>query len=138
MRLSKDEIRIMDLRPGNFDDEINIELKTASLSSKPLLYDALSYVWGIEKCHTPARINGKPFTITSNLDVALRYLHDSAIKRRLWVDAVCINQEDNTEKSHQMQRMGQILLQGLTSPRLAGPDHRWDDVDAACTRLPRT
>lgn len=106
---SKEEIRVIHLLPGGFDDEISIKLATICLvSDPPPQYDALSYVWGIAQCRTPALVNGKAFTTTSNLDVALRYFRDKAVGKVLWVDAVCINQGDNVEKGPQVQLMGQI------------------------------
>lgn len=106
---SKQEIRIIHLLPGEFDDAINIELVPVSLSSDPApQYDALSYVWGREQCETPASVNGKRVSITTNLDVALRYFRDKDVEKTLWVDAVCINQQDNVEKGPQVQMMGQI------------------------------
>lgn len=106
---SKKEIRIIHLLPGDFYDTINIELVPVSLSSDPTpQYDALSYVWGLEKCPTPAFVNGIPIAITSNLDTALRYFRDRNDEKTLWVDAVCINQKDNVEKGPQVQMMGQI------------------------------
>lgn len=106
---SKSEIRIIHLLPGEFDDTISIELVPVSLSSNPTpQYDALSYVWGREQCPTPALVNGRPVTITSNLDTALRYFRDRHDEKTLWVDAVCINQKDNAEKGPQVQMMGQI------------------------------
>lgn len=106
---SKEEIRIIHLLPGEFDDTINLELATVSLSSNPTpQYDALSYVWGQEQCQTPAFVNGRPVIITSNLDIALRHFRDRYDEKILWVDAVCINQKDNVEKGPQVQMMGQI------------------------------
>lgn len=44
---SNEQIRIIHLLPGEFDDPISIELVPVSLSSDPTpQYDALSYVWG--------------------------------------------------------------------------------------------
>ncbi|ROW10976.1 hypothetical protein VMCG_00876 [Cytospora schulzeri] len=118
----KDEIRIMSLLPGHFDDEINIQLETVCLfSDPPPHYDALSYVWGTEKCPTPALVNGKSFTITSNLDVVLRYFRDNAVAKTLWVDAVCINQKDNAEKGPQVQMMGQIYFKAAQVLIWLGP-----------------
>ncbi|KAG6354961.1 hypothetical protein INS49_004042 [Diaporthe citri] len=106
---SKEEIRIIHLLPGDFDDTINLELATVSLASNPKpQYDALSYVWGQEQCQTPAFVNGRPVTVTSNLDIALRYFRHQHDEKTLWVDAVCINQKDNMEKGPQVQMMGQI------------------------------
>lgn len=106
---SREEIRVIHLLPGEFDHEIKIELVPVSLSSEPPpRYNALSYVWGREQCQAPALVNGKPFAITSNLDIALRYFRDRVVKKVLWVDAVCINQGDIVEKGIQVQMMGKI------------------------------
>lgn len=106
---SRQQIRIIRLLPGRFDDAIEIQLAHVSLSGDAAPhYDALSYVWGQEQCPNPATVNGTPVSITSNLDTALRYFRDENDEKTLWVDAVCINQRDNVEKGPQVQMMGQI------------------------------
>lgn len=47
-------------------------------------------------------------TITRNLDTALRRLRRQECTRRLWVDALCINQSDDKERAHQVSMMDQI------------------------------
>lgn len=106
---SRQEIRIIRLLPGRFDDAIELQLVHVSLSSDAApQYEALSYVWGQEHCPSPAIVNGIPISITANLDTALRYFRDENNEKTLWVDAVCINQRDNVEKGPQVQMMGQI------------------------------
>jgi hypothetical protein len=46
--------------------------------------------------------------VTPNLDIALRHLRSEKHDRYLWIDAVCINQEDKPEISHQIARMSHI------------------------------
>jgi hypothetical protein len=46
--------------------------------------------------------------ITRNLDVALRYLRSNDQARLLWIDALCINQSNNDEKSLQVAIMKKI------------------------------
>lgn len=78
-------------------------------------YEALSYAWGepeharsIEICNTDdIDRTGLFFAITSNLHQALQRLQTQE-PRRLWIDAICINQDDLKEKGHQVGRMGQI------------------------------
>ncbi|KAI1092962.1 heterokaryon incompatibility protein-domain-containing protein [Rostrohypoxylon terebratum] len=75
---------------------------------KEIPYEALSYTWGAPVFSLPIQINGIEFFITENLDSALRYLRLTDSKRYLWVDALCINQFDNREKSVQVGRMFSI------------------------------
>lgn len=106
---SNQEFRLLKLAPGSFEDQIRITLVPARLTDAPSpQYEALSYVWGREDCPTPALVNDCPFTITANLDDALRTLRDNTVERALWVDAVCINTRDHDEKSGQVRLMSGI------------------------------
>lgn len=79
-------------------------------------YEALSYVWGSQADPAHARIfspaSGLPergiVSITQNLEIALRHLRQAATSRRLWIDALCIDQRDNKERSTQVSIMGKI------------------------------
>ncbi|KAI1381290.1 heterokaryon incompatibility protein-domain-containing protein [Hypoxylon crocopeplum] len=73
-------------------------------------YDALSYTWGLPNFTEKLIIGMQVLHITTNLRDALRRLRNPVESRRLWVDAVCINQGDNDEKSIQIPMMGQIYL----------------------------
>ena len=71
-------------------------------------YEALSYVWGDRESPKTISIDGCVQEVTENLEAALQQLRLSDAPRRLWVDALCINQEDSKEKSHQIQKMRHI------------------------------
>ncbi|KAI1121265.1 HET-domain-containing protein [Nemania abortiva] len=86
-------------------------------SSVPI-YEALSYAWGppqkIEAAEVMASETNSHQTrtlpITRNLANALRHLRFCDRPRTMWVDAVCIDQNNPQEQSEQVQRMGQIYL----------------------------
>jgi hypothetical protein len=67
-------------------------------------YTALSYCWGSCDDTRSVFVNAIERQVTRNLYDALERLHHKQISR-LWVDALCINQEDNQEKGHQVQLM---------------------------------
>jgi hypothetical protein len=46
--------------------------------------------------------------ITENLEIALRHLRRVEMKRTMCIDALCINQEDISERNHQIQLMSGI------------------------------
>ncbi|KPI34983.1 uncharacterized protein AB675_11923 [Cyphellophora attinorum] len=80
-------------------------------------YEALSYVWGAPSDIEPANVielgssPAKPFirsSIGASLAIALRHLRYTDRSRTLWVDAICINQNDVLERNLQVKRMGEI------------------------------
>ncbi|KAL5387688.1 hypothetical protein DPSP01_003483 [Paraphaeosphaeria sporulosa] len=102
------EIRLIQIAPGRYDDDLRIRLRVHKLEKGGLVFNALSYVWGYEKCRREAILDGHCVTIGRNLDSALRCLRDDLIGRLLWVDALCINQEDIEERNQQVQLMRSI------------------------------
>ncbi|EPE33450.1 hypothetical protein GLAREA_06463 [Glarea lozoyensis ATCC 20868] len=77
----------------------------------PPEYHALSYTWkydGFDAREKPIQINGKWMTVGSNLWYALYQLSPSRGTRKLWVDAICIDQENVLERNDQVMQMGHI------------------------------
>ncbi|EON70018.1 hypothetical protein W97_09284 [Coniosporium apollinis CBS 100218] len=84
------------------------------------VYEALSYTWGSTDNRETAYVESSaslspssgPITATiqigQNLASALRHLRYQAEARVLWIDAMCINQEDIAERNEQVQRMATI------------------------------
>ncbi|KAF2255976.1 HET-domain-containing protein, partial [Trematosphaeria pertusa] len=99
----------------------------ASLADKPS-YNALSYTWGAPNFTQSICINGRCFRVTKNLQSALFHLrqqHESVV---VWIDAVCINQKDNEEKSHQVQQMQRIYEEAQLVLIWLGPARDESDV----------
>jgi Heterokaryon incompatibility protein (HET) len=71
-------------------------------------YEAISYTWDDQKADQAIIINNRQFLVTLN---AQRIIENRLFRSRdrwLWIDAVCINQRDNLEKSAQVAIMGSI------------------------------
>ncbi|KAE8329376.1 heterokaryon incompatibility protein-domain-containing protein [Aspergillus sergii] len=109
-KLLSNEIRLLILLPGKWSDPIHCRWRVVSLNGKPE-YKALSYVWGRSKHSQPIYLNGSPVYITRHLRRALRQLRRDSEAVCLWVDAVCINQSDDEEKTEQVKMMGKIYAQ---------------------------
>lgn len=109
------EIRLLVLLPGQFNDHVECALRHVSLSKSPQ-YEALSYCWGDLKSRKLISLDGHRFLATKSLEIALRYLRCEDTPRILWIDAVCINQADDRERSQQVGLMGEIYrsAQGVT------------------------
>ena len=55
-------------------------------------------------------ISGKTLSITQNLFEGLRRIRHPAVSRRIWIDAVCINQNDIAERSAQVAQMAEVYV----------------------------
>ncbi len=139
----RQEIRLISLQPFDFGNDIHVEIFHESLSSEHVLeYEALSYTWGApQNAHSinvsqrsAAGVNNqlsavsvpspgalKTLAITKNLWVALQHLRRYDTHRLLWIDAICINQQDVPERSAEVGRMGLIYSRAARTIIWLGP-----------------
>lgn len=104
------EIRILELQPSLVPSSwIYCSLSKAFVVDPPV-YQALSYVWGDSSEKASIRVNGKPFEVTKNLFAALKRLRRRTFSILLWVDAICINQDNIPERNFQVQLMKQVYM----------------------------
>lgn len=103
-------VRVIELFPAlNKDKPIAINLVEFPLDS-PDQYEALSYTWDDQKPTRDITCNEACLRVTENVFQALRQLRKSRKggRRILWIDAICINQNDQAEKTVQVSMMGNI------------------------------
>ncbi|CAH0051187.1 unnamed protein product [Clonostachys solani] len=106
-QLADNEIRIIELLPGEEGAPIRCKAR-AELESSEITYEALSYVWGNHLNQVTIEVSGRPLQITKTLHTALCRLRLSDETRSLWIDQLCINQDDLKEKAVQVQKMRSI------------------------------
>jgi hypothetical protein len=97
-------VRFLHLQPGAKDDPVSIKLVACPLAELPP-FEALSYTWGNTVIPKIIACNGLSFKIHLNAWHALVDLRYEDKPRVLWVDAICINQQDNEDKNHYVPMM---------------------------------
>lgn len=107
------EIRLLEIRQAPPESDLDCDLITCSLFFPPD-YDALSYCWGQGLETTNIAIGNWQIPVTKNLAAALKQLRRIHVSR-LWVDALCISQEDDQERSDQIRHICQIYTQAHTT-----------------------
>lgn len=122
-------IRVFELETGHPSDPIVGRLVPQLLGGEP--YEAVSYVWGDPNKRCNVIINGVMLSVTVNLHGALTAFRHPPMSgyndgssssarnnsnserprpvRRLWADALCINQNDLAERTSQVELMGRIF-----------------------------
>lgn len=105
--LPADYFRCLELYPGEWDAPLKGRMTLQSLDDS-VEYEAVSYTWGGTSPATLLDCGSGSIGITMNAAALLRRLRDRDVSRRLWVDTVCINQNDTHEKRLQVQQMSTI------------------------------
>src|SRR5262249_11431837 len=108
-------------------------------------YEALSYVWGSENNTRAILVDGCSFLVTLSLESALRQLRHSSCERVLWIDQLCIDQNNEAEKSEQVGLLGDIyrnasavlIWLGSRSISSSDPLNLEDFTSAECERALR-
>ncbi|KIW29809.1 uncharacterized protein PV07_05596 [Cladophialophora immunda] len=109
-RLRENTIRLLRFKGVSCAKHLNrlhCEIEVAEIGSKE--YDAVSYVWGSVEEQSEVVCNEHCVRIPTNLLNALLQIWTELPDRLLWVDALCINQEDQIEKAVQVRLMGPIF-----------------------------
>ena len=98
-------IRVVEVLPGPSNGIISCRLRHTALESN---YICLSYTWGSSQKPHQILINGRVFFVGTNLYCFLRVANLTRSRIPIWIDAICINQDDPRERNHQVEMMGQI------------------------------
>ncbi|KAF3055180.1 Heterokaryon incompatibility protein 6, OR allele [Daldinia childiae] len=109
-------LRILRLSEGEPGDPLHGGLLIASIENTETMleYEAISYTWaneaGDSKRCRPLYLDNNWYRlpITENCEAALRRFRYRKKARYLWVDSICINQEDGDEKREQVGLMPEI------------------------------
>ncbi|KAH7079336.1 heterokaryon incompatibility protein-domain-containing protein [Paraphoma chrysanthemicola] len=121
---SRREIRLLVVHPagtGLRDSTLQVSLIKTRLNDsgrqkqisetkeeRPLHYTALSYTWGDSQPTYPILLDGMDFKVRQNLHKALLHFRLTEREVIIWIDAVCINQEDEQERESQVAMMRDI------------------------------
>lgn len=107
-----DEVKIhiwlVNLPPGEKTGQVTCTMIEHPLS-QPLEYEAVSYCWGDKNDTAQILCDGGTLAVPSNLNDFLLRTRAEGQDRTLWVDSICIDQENNKpEKASQMAAMRHI------------------------------
>ncbi|KAF2117514.1 heterokaryon incompatibility protein-domain-containing protein, partial [Lophiotrema nucula] len=108
---SSDSIRVLKIEPSlDRNTPLLFSFEIGHLADLRDRYEALSYTWGepVFSHHIFSVEDGTSIPITGNLDMILRRFREPSRVRSLWIDAVCIDQQDDNDKANQIGMMKAI------------------------------
>ena len=109
-----EHIRLLTIHPGLPGSPLQCALTVVSLKPNPPPYVAISYTWGPPTPTATITIDGKPMIVRERCHNALRTMRSHRMGMPVWIDAICINQNDMHEKSFQVGMMGAIYHGALS------------------------
>jgi hypothetical protein len=105
-----DEIRLLKIAPSHTpsgNSRLRDSIQHVFLSDSPL-YTAVSWMWGSPGNLVDLDLDGHKLMVRRNLRGIIEQLRDDNQIRRVWIDAICIDQKSISERNHQVQMMGKI------------------------------
>ncbi|KIW97509.1 uncharacterized protein Z519_01093 [Cladophialophora bantiana CBS 173.52] len=125
-----DFIRLLELNPGEHTDNLVGKFVVHNLKDAQPKYMATSYVCGDDdRSRHSILMSGSRLGIYKNADEVLRRFRSTTNITYLWIDVVCIDQENAVEKAREVALMYKVYEKASKTVIWLGPsDH---DVTAA-------
>ncbi|KAK3362428.1 heterokaryon incompatibility protein-domain-containing protein [Lasiosphaeria hispida] len=100
-------IRLLDLKRDAWTWQLNCRIRHVALDDNPA-YEAISYTWGSMTASHNICVGGKWLSITSNANTILQDRASFFETRTIWIDCICIDQQNISEKNVQVPLMDEI------------------------------
>jgi hypothetical protein len=109
------------------------------LLQDPPLYTAVSYACGSRPANSYIKLNGIGWYIRKNLSRFLRQRGetDPHSKDWLWIDAICIDRRNSSERTHQVSLMADIYGKASCVLVWLGPAYKQSNVAMKGLRKPK-
>jgi hypothetical protein len=108
---AQSSFRLVEVAPSLSSDGL-IQCQLSHTVIRRAAYVCVSYRWGPAAPCREILINDQLHTVRQNLFEFLEVLRTkTGMLPKLWIDALCIDQQDNLERNHQVAQMGQIFFQ---------------------------
>jgi hypothetical protein len=131
-----DSFRLLYLQPGHGQDPVCCSIKTHQVANAPP-YETISYCWGDITQKGCIQCGDSTLEVTTTIIDALRHLRRSeGLPRLLWIDQICIDQQDLRERSYQVSMMRLIYYSAdRTIVWLGVADNKTEMAFHSVTRL---
>nr|OQO16477.1 hypothetical protein B0A51_13963 [Rachicladosporium sp. CCFEE 5018] len=105
--LESGSFRYLELECGQRDDPLVVRLIPCLLENAPA-FEAISYHWDVHAPPELVHYDGVAVNVSGTISSLLYQLRCKNKPRKLWIDEMCINQQDVDEVTSQVKQMGRI------------------------------
>jgi hypothetical protein len=140
--LREDRIRLLKFT-SNSNGKVVCSMREIRLDEATGTFYALSYVWGDNTSTKAIICNGQTMHIRATLYEAIEnmFMPPISLDGPIWIDAICINQDDTVEKSVHVAKMGDVYRMAREvvvwlGPAGPGNDLAMDSMKLLSTILP--
>lgn len=111
---SERHVRLLAIRPSSSQSKRKIECDLVEARFAPdgrffgPIYSAISYRWIYTGFRRLIWINNQPFMVANNVYEILHWHRERAALKYIWIDALCIDQSNDSEKEVQVPLMRNI------------------------------
>jgi hypothetical protein len=117
------EIRVLDLDAGAGESLLRGHLRHVSLDAPETPeYETISYAWGETALAQNILVDNEAIPIPTSAASALCCMRLPERKCTLWIDCICIDQNKDSEKSHQVALMADIFATSCGTLAFLGDD----------------
>ncbi|KAJ0267678.1 hypothetical protein COL940_014132 [Colletotrichum noveboracense] len=116
--IATSELRILSVHPAlSIESPVIADLFLENFQTRQNPYEALSYTWGDSSNTEIITVNSVELNVTRNLRLALQTLRhqprNPSKAVQIWVDSICINQDNVAERNAQVSQMGKIYSRAV-------------------------
>ncbi|KAJ0305666.1 hypothetical protein Brms1b_010779 [Colletotrichum noveboracense] len=116
--IAMNELRILSVHPASsIESPVIADLFLENFQTRQNPYEALSYTWGDSSNTEIITVNSVELNVTRNLRLALQTLRhqprNPSKAVQIWVDSICINQDNVAERNAQVSQMGKIYSRAV-------------------------
>ncbi|KAB8300851.1 hypothetical protein EYC80_002779 [Monilinia laxa] len=129
------QIRLLRLEPSSSNSDVyhfSLAVHDFNDDIHPT-YIAISYTWGDTVPLLPIVVNGKKTQVQFNCWYSLWQMRYHGFTDYLWIDSLCINQDDDEEKNFQVSIMGSIYESALWVASCLGTGETIGVIQSALT-----
>jgi len=112
--LDNESFRLLYLSPGSGTGVVACSLRNVSFKSGlKNSYETISYVWGNPQIRATVQLDGHCVSVPRSSHDVLRAVRSPERARCVWIDAICMNQDDLAERSQQVMIMAGIYMSSV-------------------------